>query len=411
MPFMAMRRKSIVLAILISLACPGLRAENVPPSEWIDPDTGHRVVRLSTEPGSESLYFNINSWTAQGDKLVYDAPDGIHDFNFKTHQNEMVVPGTNISGIVVGRHSRMIYYIRRRGEKLTAYSTQLDAHETRRIGSVPGGGSVLTVNANDTLLAGSFVENGGRFRWLRGEKKGQMMARRLAVHEPMALFTLNIQTGRLNVFDHSTDWLNHVQFSPTDPNLILFCHEGPWHMVNRIWTIHADGRGLKLIQPRTMQMEIAGHEFFSPDGKWIWYDLQTPRGEDFWLGGYEVATGKRRWYHMQRDEWSIHFNVSHDGTLFAGDGGDPGQVAHAPNGRWLYLFHPRLIDATSETGMDTQDLIQPGVFDAQKLVNMSRQNYVLEPNVNFSPDDKWIVFRSNMFGPSYVFAVEVASTR
>jgi hypothetical protein len=28
-----------------------------PPKEWIDKDTGHRVVRLSDEPGSTSLYF------------------------------------------------------------------------------------------------------------------------------------------------------------------------------------------------------------------------------------------------------------------------------------------------------------------------------------------------------------------
>lgn len=61
--------------------------------------------------------------------------------------------------------------------------------------------------------------------------------------------------------------------------------------------------------------------------------------------------------------------------------------------------------------MDTHDMIQTGVFDAEKLVNMARQNYTLEPNVNFSPDDKWIVFRSNMFGPEYVFAVEVAASR
>ncbi|MGH7979089.1 MAG: oligogalacturonate lyase family protein, partial [Limisphaerales bacterium] len=386
-------------------------AADLPPSEWIDPDTGHRVIRLSTDPGTESLYFNINAWTAQGDKLVYYGPHGIYDYNFKTRQNEMVVPGTNIFGVIVSRNSRKVYYVRHDDHQLTAYSTHLDSHVTRQIGRLPGGGSVLAVNANDTLLAGSFVEDGGHFRWRRGEKKGTMMVRRLAAHVPMALFTLDIQTGKLNVFNQSTDWLNHVQFSPTDPNLILFCHEGPWHLVNRIWTIHADGTGLKLIQPRTMQMEIAGHEFFSPDGKWIWYDLQTPRGQDFWLGGYEIATGRRRWYHMQRDEWSIHFNASHDGALFAGDGGDAGQVAHAQNGRWLYLFHPRLIDASSEKHMDTRAMVQPGVFDAEKLVNMSKQDYSLEPNVNFSPDDKWIVFRSNMFGPAYVFAVEVARSQ
>lgn len=59
-------------------------------------------------------------------------------------------------------------------------------------------------------------------------------------------------------------------------------------------------------------MEIAGHEFWSYDGQEIWYDLQTPKGQDFWVGGYNVQTGERTWYHLQRNEWSIHFTVSRD---------------------------------------------------------------------------------------------------
>jgi oligogalacturonide lyase len=39
-----------------------------PPVKWIEPATGHRVVRLSREPGS-SLYFHQNAYTATGDKL------------------------------------------------------------------------------------------------------------------------------------------------------------------------------------------------------------------------------------------------------------------------------------------------------------------------------------------------------
>jgi oligogalacturonide lyase len=78
-----------------------------------------------------------------------------------------------------------------------------------------------------------------------------------------------------------------------------------------------------------MAMEIFGHEFWSNDGKTIWYDLQTPRGEDFWLAGANLETGEYTRYHLQRNEWSIHFNVTRDGSLFAGDGGDEGQVARA----------------------------------------------------------------------------------
>jgi oligogalacturonide lyase len=215
---------------------------------------------------------------------------------------------------------------------------------------------------------------------------------------------MNIQTGEVKVLHRATDWLNHLLFSPTDPTLLMFCHEGPWHKVDRIWTIRTDGSQITKIHHRTMEMEIFGHEWWGADGKTIWYDLQTPRGEDFWVAGLNLDTGKRTWYHLQRNEWSIHFNVSRDGTLFCGDGGDPGQVAKAPYGEWIYLFRPQL---KRNDGVDDPKLIRTGVFHSEKLVNMSKHNYRLEPNVSFTPDAKWVVFRSNMFGPTYVFAVEV----
>ena len=60
--------------------------------------------------------------------------------------------------------------------------------------------------------------------------------------------------------------------------MLMFCHEGPWHKIDRIWTIRTDGSNKSLIHTRTMAMEIAGHEFFGPRRKTIlWYDLQTPR--------------------------------------------------------------------------------------------------------------------------------------
>ena len=52
----------------------------------------------------------------------------------------------------------------------------------------------------------------------------------------------------------------------------------------------------------------------------------------------------------------------------------------------------------------------------EKLVNMAKHNYVtadggVEPNSFLTPDKKWVVFKSNMFGPQHVFAVEIAKTK
>src|SRR4029077_12455268 len=96
--------------------------------------------------------------------------------------------------------------------------------------------------------------------------------------------------------------------------------------------------------------------------------------------------------------------------LFCGDGGDDRMVAHAPNGKWLYLFHPELIQDKSDGNIDRKNMVQPGVFNSERLVNMSRHNYALEPNAMFSPDMKWLIFRSNMSGASQVYAVELNKT-
>jgi oligogalacturonide lyase len=258
--------------------------------------------------------------------------------------------------------------------------------------------SGFAVNADETLLAGSYVEGDtGRPQapppaepnLIPPNQESSLEARWLA-RRPMRLFTINVKSGEVRTFHPSTDWLNHVQFSPTDPTLLMFCHEGPWHKVDRIWTIRVDGSELRKIHARTMEMEIAGHEFFSQDGKVIWYDLQTPKSQVFWLAGYDVATGKLMKFKIERESWSVHYNASPDGKLFAGDGGGPRSVAAPGNGQWIYLFRPG-----------------GGTLEVGKLVDLSKHDYRLEPNVSFTPDGKWIVFRSNMHGPAHVYAVEV----
>lgn len=407
--------------LLITLFLSTARAQE-PPREWIDPDTGHRVVRLSDEPGSASLYFHQNAYTPDGEKLIITTPTGLSTINLKTRAIEKVVEG-RVNVIITGRKTGQVYYVKDR----TVYATDLNTKVTREIAKLPPRVSIATVNADETLLGGSITEaapppaQATRPAASPGDTapaapradnypgKGAMMEQRLAARIPMQLITVSTKTGEVKTLLKSTDWINHIQFSPTDPTLLMFCHEGPWHKVDRTWTIQTDGSALTQIHHRTMNMEIEGHEFFSGDGKMIWYDLQTPKSQLFWLAGYNVSTGERTWYHLERSEWSVHFNVSPDGTLFAGDGGGPDSVAAPGNGQWIYLFRPEMVrDRTDGVLPNLKELIKPGVFKAEKLVNLARHNYRLEPNVTFTPDMKWIVFRSNMFGPTHVFAVEIA---
>jgi oligogalacturonide lyase len=374
-----------------------------PPVEWVEP-TGHRVLRLTDESGGSSLYFHQNPYTASGDKMIIANRGGLSTINLKTRKIEPVVE-ERASNVVVGKKTRSVFYMR----GSTIYATHLDTRETRTVATLPSElrmGSGLAVNATETMLSGSAHDPGAR-DLVKSTSESKEAAPPPAPPTPgsrrrnftaggrsMVLFTVDIGTGKVKKFHPATDWLNHVQFSPTDPTLIMFCHEGPWHDVDRIWTIRADGTGLRKIHTRSMMMEIAGHEFFSADGKIIWYDLQTPKGKEFWLAGAVLGTGESIRYKLAREHWSVHFNQSPDGKVFAGDGGGPNSVAAPGNGQWIYLYS-----------------LEESKLKVEKLVDLSRHNYALEPNVTFTPDGKWIVFRSNMHGPTHVYAVEIKKSK
>src|SRR6185436_7722016 len=102
-------------------------ASGEPPTSWIDPDTGHRVVRLTSEPGSASLYFNQNGYTADGKKLVYTTPEGISVLDLATHQTKSVVQG-RARLIDAGRKTMSVYYI----QDGAVYWASVDTGESRK---------------------------------------------------------------------------------------------------------------------------------------------------------------------------------------------------------------------------------------------------------------------------------------
>jgi oligogalacturonide lyase len=460
--FAALALSASPVALPAQNATPPSNAGPMPPKTWVDKDTGHRVWRVSDEPNSGAFYFNVNAYTPDHKEMVYNSPQGIRVLDLATMTTRMLVPNlppppnadTSPRGrfmyatraIVVGHKTDSVFFTRMDPDTHTSavYKADTNTGEIRKLTDLPPRVMISSVNADETLGAGTYNESdtpgsstagapppAGTFapqpptanpavqgELLQSDQKGQMMDRRLAARIPVVLFTIRLEPGpngekpgTIKELLHSTDWVNHLLFSPTDPTLLMYCHEGPWQKVDRIWMIHTDGTGNVLIHKRTMYMEIAGHEFWGLDGKTIWYDWQYPKGEDFFLVSYDLVTHKQTAYHMQRNDWSIHFNLTQDLDMFCGDGGDSGQVARAPDGAWIELFHPHIIvDHEGEGALNDPSFIQPGVFEAEHLVNMAHQNYRGEPNPRFSPDKKLVFFTSNMFGPSYVFAAEVAKT-
>ena len=446
-----------VLSVTLALYCGTVYATDEPPVEWIDSDTGHRVVRLSREPESLSLYFHQYPFSADGKQMVFTTPNGLSSVNLETREIKTLVTDP-VLALVTGRKTGDVYYIL----DGAVHAVSLATHKSRKVADLPqqyrwpeelenrsraeprpstnadpaaarladdrlkearrrnrGWGNV-TVNADETMLVGIGHDPEGQAKPRQapdGEPEGGRLGPTWSAGLARVMFTIDTATGETKVIHRSNDWLNHLQCSPTDPGQILFCHEGPWHYVDRTWIIRTDGTGLTQVHPRAIDMEIGGHEFFSNDGKTVWYDLQTPRSMVFWLAGYDIATGKRTWYHVERNQWSVHYNISPDGKIFSGDGGGPSSVANLSpnfdeldtpsNGQWMYKFQPELIE---RTGLPEQAAkqVKTGFFRAEKLASLAKHDYTLEPNGIFTPDGKWLVFRSNMHGAGHVYMVELA---
>ena len=136
------------LFLALSIALAALSAAE-PPTDWIDPDTGHRVVRLSRDADTASLYFHQNAFSVGGDKMILTSAKGISIIDLATREIKLVVPDvpysvTGSSGIEFGHKTRQIFF-QKNG---AVWATNIDTLATRELAKLPDGGAMSALNAD-----------------------------------------------------------------------------------------------------------------------------------------------------------------------------------------------------------------------------------------------------------------------
>lgn len=392
----------------------------LPPKTWVDKDTGHRIWNLVPDTQSTSLYFTKNAFSPDGNTMLFIAGDGIRLLDLPSRESRLLVaqadPKTILKPVEFGRKTKSVFFIAESedGASRTLFSIDLETNNLNKLFKVPPRYNIESINSDETLAVGTFESEQTNSNDDRnpanqsGVKRGEVLYRRFSTSVPMTLFVVDLRTGNFRNILETTDWISHPQFSPRDPSLIMYCHEGPWQSVDRIWTIHADGSEKKLVHARTMSMEIAGHEFWDNDGKTIWYDWQIPKGRTFYLASVNTSTNEREAYNLERGEWSIHFNKAANVSIFAGDGADRAQVARSAEAAWIYAYRPESLKAPQTS---PPPLIKGGILRSERLVNMAAHDYRLEPNIRITPDGSMVILRTNMFGKQNLFAVEISKSK
>ncbi len=150
-----------LIAALFMTAGSSLSVQEPLPRDWVDPDTGHRAVRLTDDAGGSTLYFHDNAFSPAGDTLMVNTPNGIAVIDVAkigTDGGRLEIAAPGARGGYFARRTREIYFNAaggaggpggRSGGRLSAVSV-----DTRAIRDVPNARGL--VNADESL---SVVKN------------------------------------------------------------------------------------------------------------------------------------------------------------------------------------------------------------------------------------------------------------
>jgi len=372
------------------------------PGEFKDSDTGARILLLSKNPGTPSgvIYFTQGCITPDSRYALVrdlDAAAGhtaglMYRYDFKTGEVVKLTDLMTKNQVMVPK-SGNLYFTSDNDRAI--YVTNIFDLKTRKVADMPAeiicsGG--LTVNSDETVVVGTgtlAAEHKNDPILTTAPNHGPAFNDTFARHDTNLLIAADIKTGKFTELHRINTWLGHTQFSPTDPTLLMYCHEGPWDQVDRIWTMRIDNRVPQLVLKRTEVNEIAGHEFWSTDGSAVWYDhnfRNTPTKH--YLEGKNLSTGAITQYPITPPFGSIHYTQSPDGKFFVCDGGT---VRGHPEQQAMFILVP-----------------DNGKLDPIKLCSMAKNNYTdAEPNPHLTPDQHWALFTATFSGISQAYAVEM----
>ncbi len=116
--------------------------------------------------------------------------------------------------------------------------------------------------------------------------------------------------------------ITHVSLMPSDGDRLLFCHDGPWHLTQRMWTARASTDEVKPLVSQQHNLEGIVHEFFTPGGRiGAQYSYRYKPDMDFFLFAdlfvdFDGGNQERYYYPYLRPG---HVSVNSRETLAAGD--------------------------------------------------------------------------------------------
>lgn len=361
------------------------------PLAFQDPDSGVNLLQLTDfKAHSYHLYFTESGWWDGNAQMVVFSDRGgatnLYSYHFADRSLRQLTASAETDKFAhptaaINHVRAEVYFFRNR----MVMGLDLVTAEERVLLQVPDGFSPglpsVTADGKHLFLIFTAEQSSGsrlplqkiyqshRSRWLENP------------HSRLLLFSLD--TGESELLYEDDCWMTHPNASPTQPHLLLYCHEGPWAEVdNRMWIWNRLTGTRYPLRPRGASGERIGHEFWLADGETVGFH-GSRAGEPA-----RKIVGQIRYDNTQLKEDDF-FNMAApghthtvDGSRVVGDGGSCLRLWQWQGGK---LLPSRLICRH----------------------NASTHAQVLHVHPRFSPDGRQVVFTSSAGGYGNIYLVDV----
>ncbi len=360
-------------------------------STYRDPQTGVEVTQLTDHKGhSHHFYFTNPGWFAHGRKLLVGADrwgrSNLFSVDLETGAEEQL---TDLAPVGLPRELEFIRSCRNplREEAYVWHDRDLLAvdlvtRRTRVLTTVDPRWCVSMTNAtaDGTHVCFGSWEDCSHLFPVDLLRNYVGFAETWAEKPLSQVVAVPVDGGAPRVLFEERYWIGHINTSPTQPHLLTYCHEGPWHQVdNRIWGLDArDGRTWKL-RP-CGPGEVVGHEYWFADGLRIGYHGHLDHGQ-------RKVLGRVRWDGSEQSETVL-----------------PGETGH------IFSRDERLVVGDGGGVIRLWQLQADGSYAAPRVLcrhDSAMRIQQTHPHPVISPDGRWVVFTSDRSGYGNVYRVGI----
>lgn len=354
--------------------------------EYTDPHTGAHVVRL-TAPDAvcHHPYFYYKMMTNDSRSLIYarqqDGRRNFYRMDLRSGDAVQLTDAPDIRDYDANLTSDDRYLIFSRGDCLV----RMDMASLREevVFETPAGwrkGGV-SISSDDRFAVVTAMD-------LRDEVKGSggwsFFRPQCAAHPRSRIIRIDMGKKQSRTILEQKCWLGHAQFRPNDSGTILYCHEGPWDMIDaRLWLMDGDGGHVRCA--RAQNGVVMTHEFWLPDGSRFGYVYRETKGPQTETIRFIDPDTLREEVLMECSRYK-HFIADPTGQWLTGDGELPGRL-------FIYLVDMRKKQEHALCFHGSQWKSYGSVQDSH-------------PHPAFSPDGRFVVFTSDREGMPCIYKAE-----